>query len=242
MSVSRSFAFVSSLLLAVAGCGRDIDPTTAFGDCNDSGCFGCVDSTKQACWPLPYEPCDPSGLCKDGSVCTNHGCAAVCTSDKDCRIGEKCTAEGYCAPNNSATHPMEPGTTKDCKADTDCSGGYACVNGTCSHPLSCGLPSVQCTGDAQCGTGRACSNGACHAKCPTGACPVGQACSAGLCVDAAPAKAQCLLDFDCGPANRCINATCHALCATDIQCGAMAFCDAGVCRADMRAMASAPRP
>lgn len=240
MSVTRStFLFSALLLAALGGCDRDADLKTAVGDCNESGCFGCLDDSKRACWPLPYEPCDQAGQCKDGAVCTNHGCATVCKADADCRPAEKCTTDGFCAPTGAATHPMTPGTTQTCAVDADCGGGYACLNGSCGHALSCGIPSLLCASDEQCGTGRSCDSGACHALCPSGACPIGQACNAGLCVDAAPPKAECLIDFDCGPAHRCINAACHPLCATDSQCGRMAFCDAGVCRADMRAKASA---
>ena len=240
--MSRYFVLASLFAAAaVAGCNRDNTARFAWGDCNDSGCFGCIDDTKKDCWPLPYQACSgPEHQCEGGAVCTTIGCAATCHADTDCRQGEVCNAGGFCAPGNMHPTPVVPGTVIACAKDTDCLRGYTCTGGTCSHAATCGLPATLCTATDQCGTGRTCFEGACHFICgQSGPCPLGQACSSGACIDLAPLKAECLFDNDCGAAYRCLNAVCHPLCGTDNQCGTGAFCDAGVCRADMRPTASA---
>jgi hypothetical protein len=246
--MSRTQALVPTALFCLfamlTGCGRARD--RGYGYCDPSGCRACSDSNQINCWALPYRPCSSASGCAAGETCTDIGCATTCHYDGDCRAGESCNDQGLCAPSGVTIAPVggagsNPPAAMACSSDAACGATAMCIRAAC-RPVDrsvCGIPAPLCAADADCGAGRVCLRGACRASCSSpgseARCPVGQACAMGVCADSAPATAECLWDLDCGADARCINATCHPRCTTASQCGHLEVCDAGVCRADVRA-------
>ena len=103
-----------------AGCAKD-------ADC--PGGFFCV---NHAC-RIDSAPCDTTADCTSGDICGDDGCVPPCT-DSSCPDGTSCDpGTKLCVappPPDDAGTPPAP--DPECKADADCTGGYACVAGACT--------------------------------------------------------------------------------------------------------------
>jgi hypothetical protein len=116
-------------------------------------------------------------------------CYDTCNSDADCGFGSgtRCsniagTLVNICAPIGSGTSCG--GSGQACCAGNLCSGGLACVGGTCATaPPPCGASGQACCTGNMCGTGLACVNNVCAAATPArpfyAKCVAGDACSTG---------------------------------------------------------------
>ncbi|MCB9640416.1 MAG: hypothetical protein H6728_01705 [Myxococcales bacterium] len=83
---------------------------------------------------------DPKIICKDGAGnCGGRACAAGCTGDSDCLVGESCYASGHCkptecidgmsCPKNFVCNNNRQCERQGCQKSTDCLG--FCVNSFC---------------------------------------------------------------------------------------------------------------
>jgi hypothetical protein len=208
-------------------------------DCAPDGTQNCApaveDSTGaaiQTCQPNGKvagigTPC-PNGTecagfqaCPDGSPCASGGCAPELCKPLTCTNSVKNNLGQYC-------------TLADCKADTDCPGGYACEDQRDPHAL-CGSNPPK-GNNAYCGTTQdACVAAADFAK-------DGATYSEGeLCLQRKYCKKRdycwpCANDLDCGnlPGGRCVDVggsnRCVAACAASSDCPANASCVAGTCQ------------
>jgi peptidoglycan-associated lipoprotein len=122
-----------------------------------------------ACSSKPkYPTCSSEKDCKEGEKCIDRKCVQ-CGSDEDCGPGMECKAnacvkkEGWCA------------------GDGDCDNGQVCKNNQC----------VACQADIECGEGGKCIDGGCLRKgqCRTDEdCPEDEDCVKGVCTKAGAAE------------------------------------------------------
>jgi Cys-rich repeat protein len=110
---------------------------------------------------------------------------------------------------------FQPGLGLACTADSDCTGGQVCQNGSC-------VDLTVCSSDAQCPAGDYCLNGAC-APANDGGMP-----DAGL---------TCTTDADCGARYACVSNQCvpvdnadAGVCVTDSDCASGQLCVNGSCQ------------
>jgi hypothetical protein len=220
-----------ALMVNATGC-PDNECCGRTGYCDDSGCYACDDTGY--CWPVPNDPCSAAGTaCAADEVCTEYGCAKVCSFDTDCAAGEQCLATGYCGP---ALVEGDPCTTDDncvhgyiceggvcisgCQSDEDCSTfgtGWVCTScGRCAPPEqpTCGEWKTFCSTAEECGAGRTCTDLArCAYTCDplSPQCPLGQICDPAIttCVeDPSPTDPQCIYSADCAELPACTAAGC----------------------------------
>lgn len=249
-------SLLATVLLTTVGCGPDSTCCHRSNYCDDSGCFACDDS---GCWPVPNDPCVNGLECGADEVCTDYGCARVCSFDTDCAAGEACLQAGYCGPaqvdgdpcavDDDCTHGMiceDNVCVTGCQSDDECSEfgeGWVCTScGRCQPPEqpTCGEWKILCETNEECGAGRLCTELArCAYTCDetSPVCPLGQVCAAGVCVeDPDPAQPQCLFSSDCSTQAACtdngclcVNTYCRSLCDTTTDCGWGELCDMGLC-------------
>lgn len=246
-------ASLFSVLLITACHPKDGDRC---GYCDDSGCYGC---DGDYCWPIENPQCNDEVTCGVNEICTEFGCATMCSFDADCNLGENCLPEGYCGPvenpeircatdedcgNGTICEMSETlgylTCTPGCQSDDECQEGYVCAScGRCvpeDNPV-CGDSKVFCDSNDDCGS-KVCSvDQKCALTCDIGdpLCPTGQICSEGVCIDdPAPVSPECVFSHQCESSQVCINTYCHDTCTADGQCGYGEFCDLGVCKADYR--------
>ncbi len=189
-----------------------------------------------ACVP-PGQPCTAetarhccSGVC-DGNVCAP-GTAPAIVAPPACPEGRKPCAGGCIPSNQCCTNSDCPAATPDCYggACVECSGGRACIDGTCQETCAsygasacetpnttCGANSATCGGDPNCF-----------------AMPTTSGCCA--CATAPERSHQpCTSNADCLGAARCDDSfgRCQGdtdlTCTTDADCASLATCRDGAC-------------
>ena len=199
--------------------------------------------------------CDGAGTCTSGTqgcgayVCGPTGCLGSCTFDGQCSAGSFCDS-GACVPQRSSGQA--------CTAADQCQSGF-CADGVCCDARcdgqceACALPGKKGTcspapagaapegGRAACASDGSACGGACdgtrRTECVYPADGVGcrpPSCSAGTATLSAvcdgqgscpPVQTQACTPLVCGP-TAC---TGTGGCTTDPDCGATAWCSAGVC-------------
>ena len=207
---------------------------TAGGTCDGAGT--CNTPAPSACFPF---------------ICGLNACESTCTKDGDCAPGQYCSAAGSCGlkPNGAV---CQLGT--DCQSGI-CAQGVCCATACTGTCLSCALvgglgacspvpsggsdPAGICAnqGAPSCGTTGFCNGaGGCQlysagTQCAASSCPAGstldtlvRTCDgAGTCK---PATTQSCFPYVC---NATTQAACVAVCASDADCAAGQFCNAGSC-------------
>jgi peptidoglycan-associated lipoprotein len=143
----RRAALLATVLLF--GCPKP----PAYPECRDDG--DCKDHA-QVCINGSCRDCRDDAQCaqKPGTVCRDNACVqkAQCQSSGDCPQGQKC-AQNKCVPEcTPETQAQDCGPDRVCrggrcadelcKADADCSGGKACVDGICRSQSSGGAAGV----------------------------------------------------------------------------------------------------
>ncbi len=246
--------FGSFLLFALTGCpDRHNDCKCSY--CDDSGCWAC---DCNYCWPVDNEPCANGITCGDGYMCTDYGCALLCSHEADCGEGEICLEAGYCGPeeapdtrcatdddcgNGFICEPDAAGVlycVPGCQSNDECAEGYVCTScGRCAPEANpvCGDSKVFCASDEECGLKVCTVDSKCGLTCDMlePLCPTGQICADSECIDdPAPVSPECVFSSHCDAGQVCINAYCHATCTDHAECGYGEFCDLGVCKADYR--------
>jgi hypothetical protein len=198
----------------------------AGADCKEASCRACT-----------------SGFCVDG-VCCNSPCADACDV---CTAALGATADGTCGPA-SAGYPGSPacgtyactGSSALCSG-TSCTGDAACAaDNYCAQNGSCQprrAQAAQCNANA----GADCLVAGCRV-CQSGFCADGYCCASACdkpCDVCSTTPGQCTLAAagaagqpSCTP-YRCTGASadCATSCATDADCVAGSFCNAGQCAA-----------
>ena len=139
-------------------------------------------TTLSACKKDPYPACRRDSDCTTdiGEVCVS-GMCQNCTTDADCDArgdGLVCF-EFRCTPEDDPAVVADGGDGSNigdvCSMRTDCTGGLACVAGTCQAceedfacaPYTCNLdtgrcdPQGSCQADADCPTEEICDGGMC---------------------------------------------------------------------------------
>ena len=93
--------------------------------------------------------CRRSSDCAEGYRCVANACEEIadqgCGNDRDCRIGERCDANGQCVEAGG-------GNNGGCQTDADCTEqGQVCDNGSCKSAAY-----GTCTSDEDCASGTGC--------------------------------------------------------------------------------------
>ena len=201
--------------------------------------------------------CDGAGSCKTPAplscfpfICGPSACESACSSDGDCAPGQYCYAGSCGLKSNGAV--CQQGT--ECQSGV-CAQGVCCATACTGTCMSCALaggvgicsavpsggydPTGLCSnqGAASCGTTGFCNGaGSCQlyaagTQCAAPSCPAGstldtlvRSCDgAGTCK---PATTQTCFPFMC---NANTQTACVSVCATDADCAAGQFCNAGSC-------------
>ncbi|MCA9565412.1 MAG: hypothetical protein KC561_18065, partial [Myxococcales bacterium] len=207
-----------------------------------AGCDGCGEARPEGraidAWAVDAdaEALCSGAICGAGEICARERCTVPCGDDDECSIGERCTTDGYCYPEEPAGNDFAP-----CESDDECDSqlcneGYCAPARTCINNSECftdeicsldGFCVLACTGASDCDDGEACVNGSCTAgtACVDDAtCPDG-ACVSGVCLGA------CSGPEDCGANTPCIDGGCEARCAFHEDCPGE-YCVHGQCTAD----------
>ena len=174
--------------------------------------------------------CDSQGhvlTCVDGSGYIPGDCP---DSGNACKLN-LCQGAGQCMLENKpdstpcATGICVGGTCscgsegQPCCASSTCSGGLACMNGTCG---ACGATTQPCCTGSMCAAGNLCSGSTCvhcggasQPCCGGSSCDLGEVCSGSTC---APCGAQsqpcCTTGAACGSNLNCVNQTCQCASGT----------------------------
>jgi hypothetical protein len=200
--MQRRFAVV---LLFAVGCDIDEPHATSTQPTQVSqGHLGDACSTTSDC---PYAGICEDGYCYAGYACTDDAscanpglfcrhdvCHPICHGDRDCHVGEVCTAAGTC---EYADPSASPGCTHNC----ECPGGQVCNAGVCANPSSDGLA---CTAKSDCAGSQDCVDGHCRAACSPGApCSTSETCVVGYCQPNV-----CTDDCECPSGLHCAQGVC----------------------------------
>lgn len=208
-----------------------------------------------------------SGLTCLSGACSGGTCAPTCTTDAQCASTSWCDAtSGACEPD--AANGEQPGgancvrssqcLSNVCDADGRCGtpdGGTCSASGACRGASGCvgevcgaTCPSDDATGDAACAVTAHCDGASCVADLPNGvACTRHGVCASHLCN---PVDGLCgsTTNQPCDGPAQCRSGVCSATtglcldaCATDAECAADAWCNAGTCTPD-GANGAAPAP
>ena len=148
---------------ATVHCGPDA--TCAGGFCTAGGCYssGCAQGTVCSGGSCVADPC--SGvLCPSGTFCRSGDCVQACAFIA-CQQGQRCGADGFCAP--------------DACAGVACGAGQTCSDGRClADPctgLDCGAGRICAPTQGPSGLVAACVDDPCTGiTCPAGTCAGGQ--------------------------------------------------------------------
>jgi hypothetical protein len=232
--------------VAWAGCGSG-DETRYY--CDSTGCYDCDAYGCSSVAPPTHQPCTGATSCDPGAVCTATGCTKTCSDGVPCDKGEVCKS-GLCAAPNVDPGPKKDCTTKadcpngtciagaceacggtagpcPCQATSDCSGGLACVSGSCTAPQN------SCKFSSECETGKICADGQCLSSCEATPCAPGFTCDKGACQPGGGGG--CSTDQECsGNTPQCVAGVCAQACTGDAECGGGKFCDQGACVVDTR--------
>lgn len=136
--------------------------TCASGVCSGGGCYNASCAPGLVCHDgaCAADPC-ATVACPSGTFCRAGDCVQACTF-VTCPAGQRCGADGFCAP--------------DLCAGKACAPDQVCVGGACEADPCLGLG---------CGRGQVCDAGKCvDDPCASIACPAGQ-CLGGQCYAAA---------------------------------------------------------
>lgn len=218
-------------VLATAGpglvaCGEDDPGTGSTSDATDTGSGEVTDTGPE----VEEEPdrCCAFGVCPTGQVCVEGGChpspgSVGCYVDSQCDPGQACEGATLCTDCTDMECVPVVGSCRYpagcCNADSDCSGGEACVKGVCkAKPAGDG-----CWADGQCESGFECD--------ALDPCYCGQSgCSdePGFC---ALSGVCCASDKECGADGLCLAGSCVSAAAKvgAERCYASADCAGGTC-------------
>jgi uncharacterized repeat protein (TIGR01451 family) len=198
--------------------------------CNADGHCGDPDGT----------PCASALTCRS-AICSTGTCGSMCKVDGDCASGNYCdTTSGACKPQEPNSHPCtRPAmcSSGECNGDGMCGDpdGHGCVNATTCRSALCNAGNTcggTCTTDAQCIAADYCNGGSCTPDLPNAMpCTRVAMCASGICN--ADGKCGQPTGEPCATASVCrsnvcdATFTCAAACATDSNCNADQYCDAG---------------
>lgn len=151
-------------------------------------------------------------------VCDEDTCAETATCigrqhqpECNCPVGTRGNPFIECSRVESPVE-HEP----ECRSDSDCSSGLACINSICSNP--CAISNI-CNQDQECRVVDSLPLRTIMCQCP----PDTIVDSSGRCVAIVTIQAQCKTDNDCKNPEQCIRGTCIEACQVN-HCGVNALC------------------
>ena len=211
--------------VALSGCGIDPNDTkkTEIKCQSDSDCASHQRCRLEEPFRCLAEGCEkgsptwiaPEGVCEEAKKPPVSPQPSVCSSDSDCKRGERCLYTGAVPEGNTrrvqgrcAPVQVEPPPTS-CYQDSDCGANERCelTHEGGEIPPHPGIPgsSEPNTGTGT-STGTSTKDGDTPTSFPCMPAPIGR------CVPKAPAPKACQTDADCGRSERCEHfATCAAI-------------------------------
>ena len=190
--------------------------------------------------PSPQIKCTKQ---REGEVCPQGQCQAVCSSNRQCSPGQTCRrgiCENGCASNSdcSASGPFRQCINGKCRdaCKVACGPNSLCSqSGQCECPEGfAGVPTAKegcvripsaCTTPANCPEGTQCYNGYCMPNCEShGECARGEQCNRkGMCLKL------CHTDKNCLQGEICVDKFCDPGCHVDSDCRGGEHCSGGQC-------------
>ncbi len=201
--------------------------------CNGLGACG-FDANGVACAPFACvagackAACDADADCSSGNYCSDQACVAKHGDGDACAGGSQCTS-GYCVDGVCCNQKCD-GTCQACSKALKGAGS----DGTCGNALLGSDPHDDCAdkGAASCNLDGTCNgSGACRFYVKGTSCGKSQCTGNVAKGEICDGLGNCTLDengADCGH-YVCSAGTCKGSCASDDDCIATDFCNAGTC-------------
>jgi hypothetical protein len=177
-------------------------------------------------WPSPR--CAPGLACEFGQCAVPGGVGTLCTDDRICDPGLRCSTLGRCARDGTRGERCREGVPR-------CDGADVCVNGLCTPKVDPDACADRSNDGALCAEDRVCFEGSCgtfgvvdgpctprFARDRLPPCPDGSVCSRdGRCTRPLPAGSMCSSlwpDDSCGLGARCDVDTCRLAGTVNAHC------------------------